>query len=292
MASKVNGTTTTFSKYQAAEFEGLEALDARWKHISDNIIPQTPYILTLPSAIPYPRDPRLAHEWMKDGPFEAHEEQLQYLSFIRNWDDGLIVPVGGWDDDKGGIAKESPPEQRRSETNTPKQGQTAGKKISLADYKLKRAAGQLGSKTAEKPTKEADQATTMSREASKSSLPTSSSEEHALPEGSLKRCDKTTVAMMLLTIQICGHDARESTPKLTTATITSTKTRKDPSSRSIQSSALRNTFEIKSGKTCEGGLSKASFAVGASGSEEGTPPSDGGDQCTIQAIAVRDFLLG
>lgn len=130
----------------------LESLNAHLKHISEKIIAQSPYLLTVP---PCGEEFRLtrsqAIDWTKNTPFHPGEEELQYVSFLdRSRGDTVIKAVGGWDNGKGELIDVSPNGMRggKSGTTTPKQG---GKKMTLADYKNKKANGQLAAKDRLKP---------------------------------------------------------------------------------------------------------------------------------------------
>ena len=119
--------------------QDLAELNAKLKNISDNIIPPSPYLLTVPTDVPYNISRHQANDWRRGTPFDANEEPLQYMSFLRDWDDGLITAVGGWDNDKGEIMDPAQQKQAaRSSTSTPR---VSAKKISLSDYK-KKTAGQ------------------------------------------------------------------------------------------------------------------------------------------------------
>ena len=127
----------------------LDKLNARLGHISKRVLPSAPYMLTVPSDQPYTLTSYQANDWRRNTPFDVNEEQLQYMSFLsRDFDDGLIRAIGGWDNDKGEIIDNTSSrlEDSRSGTTTPRPGQTTGKKISLAEYKNKKATTQSGSK--------------------------------------------------------------------------------------------------------------------------------------------------
>ena len=67
---------------------------------------------------------------------------MQYLSFLsRDWDDGLLRVVGGWDNEKGEMMDTATIQANgaRSGTSTPQPGGGPKKKISLSDYKSKAA---------------------------------------------------------------------------------------------------------------------------------------------------------
>ena len=131
------------------ESSELEKLNARLSHISKKILSASPYLLTVPSDRPYNINPHQANDWRRQTPFDVNEEQLQYMSFLnREFDDGLIRAVGGWDNDKGELMDTiaTAAHGSRSGTTTPRPGQAPGKKISLAEYKNKKAASQSTSK--------------------------------------------------------------------------------------------------------------------------------------------------
>lgn len=120
--------------------------DLRLKRLSDKILPDSPYIITVPTT--YRVSSHQVNDWRRGSPFGADEEQLQYLSFnSHTWDDTMLNAVGDWDDGHGGIADKS--SQNSSKTNSglgsPLPGQPPRKKISLQAYKNKTAA-QAGAK--------------------------------------------------------------------------------------------------------------------------------------------------
>ncbi|MCJ1399167.1 hypothetical protein MMC11_002369 [Xylographa trunciseda] len=122
--------------HQAAE---LERLDARLQNISEKIITPSPYLLTVPGERPYSLNSLQTIDWTRGTPFSVNEGELQYVSFLRReLGDSLITAVGGWDNEKGELVDVSPNGARgvKSGTSTPKQG---GKKMTLADYKNKKA---------------------------------------------------------------------------------------------------------------------------------------------------------
>ncbi|MCJ1447515.1 MAG: hypothetical protein MMC23_008026 [Stictis urceolatum] len=132
-------TPAPSSTSEAAQKE-LQALDTKLRRLSDKLIQASPYILTVPSDRPYNLDKRLADDWKRGTPFDYDEERLQYLSFLPEWDQGLITPVGAWDNEKGGMDNLSQSQSGRSSAGTPTVGAKKSK-ISLSDYK-KKTAGQ------------------------------------------------------------------------------------------------------------------------------------------------------
>ena len=116
-------------------------LDQRLKSLTDKVLPESPYILTVPTS--YRVSSHQVNDWRRGSPFGADEEQLQYMSFNSHaWDDTMLSAVGDWDDGQGGIADKS--SQGSSKTTsglaTPLPGQPPRKKISLQAYKNKTAA--------------------------------------------------------------------------------------------------------------------------------------------------------
>lgn len=119
-----------------------QQLDARLKHISKTILPTAPYLLEVQSN--YRVGQQQMNDWRRSCPFDAHEEQLQYMTFYPHPPDGTLSRVvGGWDDGKGNF---KPREDKSSGTSSPLPGQSAKKKISLLDYK-KKASGQSVTET-------------------------------------------------------------------------------------------------------------------------------------------------
>lgn len=153
MSTASAGPVVKQSSKKAHQHAELEQLNSRLRIVSEKIIPSSPYILTVPEAPKYWLSPEQTTDWRRGTPFAHNEETLQYISFLnRDFDQGLIRAVGGWDNEKGELMMSSPNGQAAiSGTTTPRQGQTAGKKISLADYKNKKAAGQTGAKEVAKP---------------------------------------------------------------------------------------------------------------------------------------------
>jgi hypothetical protein len=145
-----HGSSATSKLRSEPQTPELDALDARLRHITDKIIPTSPYLLTVPNTEQIRLGPHQANEWRRNTTFDANEEPLQYMSFLkdRGDDNTILVTVGGWNNEKGELVDMSPPQKGlgSSGTNTPKQGPTVAKKISFADYTKKRASGQLGAK--------------------------------------------------------------------------------------------------------------------------------------------------
>lgn len=127
----------------------LVELDARLKFISQQVIQPSPYLLTIPTNNPCRLNPEQASDWRRGTPFGPDEEHLQYVSFLPNWDDSIIQPVGGWDNDKGEIAETPTFEMQRARSGTMTPGQNGVKKIlTLAEYTNRRAGGHSGDESA------------------------------------------------------------------------------------------------------------------------------------------------
>ncbi|KAI9699353.1 MAG: hypothetical protein M1836_002964 [Candelina mexicana] len=126
------------------ELDDPDNIDARLQRLIKNVLPKSPYLLTVPSNNPYRVHHQQANNWKINSPFDTDEEDLQYMSFLyRDWDDSILVARGNWDDE-GRIMENgtSSRTELRSGTSTPSQGQK--KKITLSDYKSKPKVGMSG----------------------------------------------------------------------------------------------------------------------------------------------------
>lgn len=112
----------------------LERLDQRLKYIGDQIWPDYPYLLTVPSARSYHLTEQQAADLQRYTHFDIHEQRLQYMSFLATgWESTLITAVGAWEDEKNeGTSVSSRSQKMQSASNTPK---VAAKKISMSEYK-------------------------------------------------------------------------------------------------------------------------------------------------------------
>lgn len=138
--------TTGFpgSSHALSDSDDLPNLDARLHRLSQRTLPRSPYLLTVPSDKPYHISSQQADNWRIGSPFDVNEEKLQYMTFLsRNWEDSLLVAVGGWDDEQGGIMETgtATADGLATRANTPQQGTTQKKKITLSAYKNKARAG-------------------------------------------------------------------------------------------------------------------------------------------------------
>ena len=78
-------------------------LDEQLQHLSDTTLPPYPYLLSVPSDVPYRHSSRFVNTWYEGTPFDRPEEQLQYLSFLphQGEHESLLKVEGGWADDQG-----------------------------------------------------------------------------------------------------------------------------------------------------------------------------------------------
>ncbi|KAL2825406.1 hypothetical protein BDW59DRAFT_146167 [Aspergillus cavernicola] len=119
-----------------------DLIDRRLKHLREEVLPFYPYLLTLPTDVPFRLGNRFVNNWAvsDDGPFAPEEQQLQYMTFLTHDEsDSLLVAVGDWSDGTGNVMAD-PRSRPQSATSTPSSG-SIKKKISLNDYKNKRTNG-------------------------------------------------------------------------------------------------------------------------------------------------------
>ena len=133
-AIQIISTLTGLPNTQEPTDRAEQHVDARFKRLKAQVLPESPYILHVRST--HRQSPEHADHWQSGTPFDLNEEELQYLTFKDRTNDltpGLLCR-GGWDDGKGGLAPPEEPYSRTSSDGTPVQGQGHKKKISLADY--------------------------------------------------------------------------------------------------------------------------------------------------------------
>ena len=137
-----NNTESLTSKRPITKSEGssskaldpdLPELDARLQTISSKIIPASPYILTVPAQSAYPLSSHQTDDFRRRTPFNPDEDSLQYLSFLPDWDNGLIAPVGDWSNERGEMVDKTP--QKQEMRNSDRPSKPGAKKISLSAYK-------------------------------------------------------------------------------------------------------------------------------------------------------------
>ncbi|OJD25053.1 hypothetical protein ACJ73_03581 [Blastomyces percursus] len=123
--------------------EFLKGVNTRFKHLSDKVLPASPYLLKVPTERPFHLGSRFASNWAvgDNRPFAPEEEHLQYMTFLpHQGEDTLLVAVGGWSDERGNIMEEDmskvPSIATSPSVDTPKH-KLQRKKISLSEYKKK-----------------------------------------------------------------------------------------------------------------------------------------------------------
>ncbi|KLJ13522.1 hypothetical protein EMPG_11545 [Blastomyces silverae] len=142
---RTQNTTEASSRVPAKRSysEFLKGVNTRFKHLSDNVLPASPYLLKVPTERPFHLGSRFVSNWAvgDNRPFAPEEEHLQYMTFLSHQgEDTLLVAVGGWSDERGNIMEEDtskvPSIATSPSVDTPKQ-KLQRKKISLSDYKKK-----------------------------------------------------------------------------------------------------------------------------------------------------------
>ena len=127
----------SYRKQETSEI--IEKLNSQLQHLSEHILNQEPYLLSVPTDVPYRHSSRAINNWRQATPFTEREEYLQYMSFLPHQDDEeeLLYVEGGWSDYRGAIHQDeySPHVSYSTARNTPSSQQR--KKISLKDYKTK-----------------------------------------------------------------------------------------------------------------------------------------------------------
>ncbi|RDW69179.1 uncharacterized protein DSM5745_08939 [Aspergillus mulundensis] len=117
-------------------------VDRRLKRLREKVLPFYPFLLTLPTDVPFRLGNRFVNNWAvgNDGPFAPEEQQLQYMTFLTHDEsDSLLVAVGDWSDATGSVMAD-PRSRPQSATSTPSSN-SARRKISLHDYRHKRKNG-------------------------------------------------------------------------------------------------------------------------------------------------------
>jgi len=145
VATEAPPQSAKHTEAQKAIDKAKNLLDARIKRIKNNILPQSPYLLTADGSLTssYIRHihPNNSNGWRKNTLFEDNERRLQYLSFKDRSSDlerSGMHAHGAWDNGKGGMALlEEKTSLTSSDATTPHPNQGPRKKITLADYKNK-----------------------------------------------------------------------------------------------------------------------------------------------------------
>ena len=117
--------------------QAISELNARIHKLSETTLPKQPYLLSVPSDVPYRHSSRFVQTWYVGTPFKRSEEQLQYLSYLpHNGDyEELLVAEGEWADDRGSWVDNRQRTQALQSTPGTPLSQPGRKKISLQDYK-------------------------------------------------------------------------------------------------------------------------------------------------------------
>lgn len=121
---------------------GQGAIDQRLKQLKEEVLPFYPFLLTVPTDVPFRLGSRFVNNWAvgKEGPFNPEEQQLQYMTFLTHHEgDSLLVAVGDWSDETERVIMDQT-SRPQSAASTPSSGLTK-KRISLNDYKNKRQSG-------------------------------------------------------------------------------------------------------------------------------------------------------
>lgn len=109
-----------------------QVADNQFQRVIDDVLPPAPYLLRLnPGAL------QLAHgnsTWRRDTFFAPNEEELQYMTFRRDFEGTFLHAHGNWDDGEGGIAQPEVHSASASISRPPLPQQAPKKKITLADY--------------------------------------------------------------------------------------------------------------------------------------------------------------
>lgn len=136
-SNKITALPAPSKKRSHSEY--LLGVDARFKHLADDLFPSQPYLLTVPTDKPYRLGGRTVTNWAvgKGCLFAPEEEQLQYMTFLaRQAEDTLLVAVGGWSDEHGNIMQEEESSKPAAEQgNNPSRNGQQKKKITFKDYK-------------------------------------------------------------------------------------------------------------------------------------------------------------
>lgn len=135
-APNLEKSTTKWGNRSTKDQEELEQLDVICDRL-ERVIPNAPYILSVPSLDPYNYHSRHeAHSWMIGHLFEPSEEHLQYRTYFYRepYVNCFVIQSGEEADPEPVIEKPKP-----KPLTTASQGRT--KKISLSDYRAGRING-------------------------------------------------------------------------------------------------------------------------------------------------------
>ncbi|GKZ32672.1 hypothetical protein AbraIFM66950_002260 [Aspergillus brasiliensis] len=128
--------------HEQTHSSGQSSIDQRLKRLREEILPLYPFLLTVPTDVPFRLGSRFVNNWAvgNDGPFTPEEQQLQYMTFLTHHEgDSLLVAVGDWSDATGNAMSDRR-SGAQSAASTPSNN-SVKKKISLTDYRNKRKSG-------------------------------------------------------------------------------------------------------------------------------------------------------
>ncbi|RAL05012.1 uncharacterized protein BO80DRAFT_346398 [Aspergillus ibericus CBS 121593] len=118
------------------------SIDQRLKRLREEVLPFYPFLLTVPTDVPFRLGGRFVNNWAvsNDGPFTPEEQQLQYMTFLTHHEgDSLLVAVGDWSDATGNVMSDQRPGAQSAAST--RSNNSVKKKISLNDYRNKRKSG-------------------------------------------------------------------------------------------------------------------------------------------------------
>ena len=108
-------------RHRAASKADLGSLNDRLARLKADVLPASPYLLTVPTNVPFSLGGRCVNNWAvgKDSLFVPEEQQLQYMSFLMHHDsDSLLVATGDWADANGNIMTEDAATKTSTPTTT------------------------------------------------------------------------------------------------------------------------------------------------------------------------------
>ncbi|KKK13618.1 hypothetical protein P175DRAFT_0509445 [Aspergillus ochraceoroseus IBT 24754] len=164
-----------------------DPIDRRLKRLREEVLPLYPFLLTVPTDVPFRLGNRFVNNWAvsNDGPFAPEEQQLQYMTFLTHEEgDSLLVAVGDWSDGTGSVMAD-PRSRPQSAASTPSSN-SIKKKISLNDYKNKRKNGAPTSPLSQETVGQSGSTTHNSHDNQRISKPSSMNDSHhKLPQKAL-----------------------------------------------------------------------------------------------------------
>lgn len=137
----MSGTKTSITTYSEDElfYNPLLRFEPRLTELSHRIVPKQPYLITIPSDLPYRRSNHDPNLWYQRSPFSHREELLQYMSLLphQHEDEELIRVEGDRIDQNDGELLARAPSPQFDVASRPPTPRVTGpkKKISLQDYK-------------------------------------------------------------------------------------------------------------------------------------------------------------